>query len=88
MNIDKQQLLARFSEPKKKRTESQALCDEVYEYFVGEIPYGQLLGFCKNMGTRAVREIFEEFKKHSKINTPAYFLGIIRNNKTIWNENT
>lgn len=84
MELNKQQFLDRFLSPKKKRTETQLLCDEIFEHFEKAIPYGQLLGFCKLQGTQAIREQFEEFKKYSKVKTPAYFIGILKKNKTIF----
>ena len=86
MELNKQQFLDRFLAPKKKRTETQLLCDEIFEYFSKAIPYGQLLGFVRNQGIQAIREQFQEFKKYSKVKTVAYFVGILKKNRTIWHE--
>lgn len=70
-------------DPHTPRSSKEALLQEIYEHFKKAIPYPMLAGLTKNKGERFMREIFEEYKKQP-INTPAYFMGMVRAYKTRW----
>ena len=68
----------------KTGSERHELCKEIYEGLHKQIPFPQLLGLTKNKGIRCMRETYEEFRK-TGITSPAYFLGMLKSNKTVWN---
>jgi len=75
---------AKFAIAKSRRTPTQLLADEIYDWAGKEVKYGRILGMIKLNGMQCVRECWIEAQKSKAKNSLALFLYLVRQNKTQW----
>ena len=74
----------KFSKPAKKQTKEQLLAEEIWLYFKKDISFGRIMKMIQLNGDQCIRECFLETQKSDAKEPVAFFLFLVKHNKTIW----